>query len=617
MKVRAAALLHDIGKPLSWANQEKWSEHVSSTYKIVSEIFGQDVATIASHHHSGRSYCQEDRPTSNLEWLVCVSDTIASGADRPSDEEVSGGGPAPSLPIKRSHLLSDGRAAIDSIEAKDLGHFILTLKNRFSSAQLNDSTLASMLLFLSSSLATKIPADTRIPYNDTSLFHHLKLTAAIANCSFRENSFGRDPSLHNLSLVSGDADQIGSYVNQSLRIADLRGRSSRVIKGTESAAEIFRSRLGPECILFSGGGGFLALSPPSMAEELAGEAKAAFEQVTEGRCTITTSHVEADGKSLQRQFGDVWAEAMRSIRMKKLSVGSPIRIEEEDRVCDVCQREKAVHEGRPLPTIPPRNESICAHCYKVRAETPGTWVDAVRDEKGYVGILRLDGNNVSSLITGKSLRDVEKSMTPSRLSAISSLIHCTVQIDAADIVKKRGGEIIYSGGDDLLALVPGIEAFRTAGEIARQYSKAMLERADISCGISFARHKSPIYSALEVSSQLLRRAKSEPQGAIAFMVAPAEGVPSSRIDEQRVYSWREFQKILELTSWIQVAESDRHMRRIVEMVNSGSADWAEAHVKHQISRGMISQLEGQRLLEEISEGTLVVAFSIYNTFVRG
>ncbi|MEM3048945.1 MAG: HD domain-containing protein [Candidatus Bathyarchaeia archaeon] len=408
LKIRAAALLHDIGKPLSWANQEKWSEHINSTYKIVSEIFGEDTAIIAKRHHSGRSYDQEDRPSSDLEWLVCVADTISSGADRPKDKDVSGGGPAPSLPIKRSHLLSDGSVAIDSIEAKELGYFILSFKDAFTSAQLNNSTLAKMLQFLSTSLANRIPADTRTPYNDTSLFHHLKLTAAIANCLFRDNSFGCDPTSHSLSLISGDADQIGNYVNESMRIPDLRGRSSIVIKGTEAAAEIFRKRLGPECLLFSGGGSFLALSPTSMAEQLAKESKAAFEQVTESRCTITTSHVNANGKDLQERFGEVWCEAINLMRKRKNSARSPVKFDEEYNICDVCQRERATHEGRPLPTIPPRNEMICTHCFKIREETPGAWIDYICDAKGYVGILRLDGNNVGSLITGKHLKEFQE-----------------------------------------------------------------------------------------------------------------------------------------------------------------------------------------------------------------
>ena len=621
LKVRIAALLHDIGKPYSWANQEKWSRHAVRTREIVSHMFGDDVADLAMHHHTGRGYESEYRPRNDLEWLIAVSDTIASGADRPEEDHASGG-PVPSLPIKRSHLLSDGSEVVDKVDRVELGLFVEELKSEFESHHPSDQIFEKLLNRLAASVLTRIPADTRAPYNDTSLYHHLKLTAAIANCAHRSNQHGRDPEEYTLTLVSGDADQIGVYLSQSLRIPDLRGRSSRVMFGARAAAQIFSQTLGPECVLFEGGGGFLALAPATMAEEFADRAKKTFEKTTQGRCTMTTSCQEADGQRLKDNFGQVWEQAMYSLRNKKLSPKTHPTLTDADQTCDICQHEKAIHEGRPLPTTPPRNEQMCEHCHKLRAETPGTWVDTIRDQKGYLGILRMDGDNVGGLLSGRSLKVFKKSMAPSRLAALSSLIHDIIQVKATDTIRTHRGETVYSGGDDLLAILPGREVFRTALEIAKQYKDSMAEKADISCGIAFAKDKSPIYSALEASKDLLNRAKAASTGSVAFVIAPAEGVSSHRIEDQKIYSWNAFQKLLDLADSFQKASSAHQMRLIAEAVGRPSTrrldriEYGKAFVKYQMGRKRIPWPEGQRLLKEIDEGNLVEAFSVYNTFVR-
>jgi len=545
---------------------------------------------------------------------------MASGADRPADEEHRGGGPAPSLPIKRTHLLSDGTLIVDEVEAKDLGYFTESLKKECGSMPLNEDSLTKLLDFLGNSLITRIPADTRAPYNDTSLYHHLKLTAALANCAFQENQHGRTPESYRFALVSGDADQISSYVNQSLRLPDLRGRSSRISRASKAASAVFQNNLGPECVLFEGGGGFLALSTPSKADEYAAMAKDAFESVTEHRCTMTVSHVNVNGKDLQREFGKVWEQAISSMREKKLHPMMLQISEDLTNLCDVCRREEAVHEGRPLPTVPPRNELLCESCFKLRSETYGTWVDTVRDDRGYIGILRMDGDGVGHLLSGKGFRNLKKFMTPSRLSALSSLIHSIILKDATSEVEQAGGAIIYAGGDDLLALVPGREAFQTAINIAKTYSTSMANKAGISCGISFVRDKSPIYSALETSSQLLNRAKTEPPeedvGAVTFMLAPAEGAATYQINKQGVYSWKHFERTMKAVDSIRQGTYARYLRSIITALSNSKLDDGKAIVKYQMARDLISWSDGERILEDIENETLRVAFSIYNTFMR-
>jgi len=616
--VRAAALLHDIGKPLCWANQENWANHVNRTHQIVSHMFDKEVADLAMHHHSGSSYEQDCLPRNDLEWVVAVADTIASGADRP--EEAVSGGPVASMPVRLTHLLSDGSTIVKKTERADLGMFIETLKAQYKSQPLEDATLEKLHAFLASSLARWVPADTRPPVNDTSLYHHMKLTAAIANCAYRERQHGRNTTDYRVAVVSGDADQIGAYVNCSLRIPDLRGRSARIIRGSQEAAAVFARTVGPECVIYQGGGGFLALSPPAQAEKLATSAKQAFEEATGGRCTMTVSHIERNGRQLQ-EFGEVWREAIQGVRTKKLTPQQPPQqITEESQICDACQREKATHQGRPLPTTPPRNELLCDYCYAIRTETLGTWMDTLKDEKGYVAVLRLDGNDVGGLLTGRSLKKFKKSTTPSRLAAVSSLIQDSIQ-NGANLIGKHSGVTIFIGGDDLLALVPGREAFNAVVEIARRYSASMNGQAGISCSIAFLRHKSPVYFALEASEKLLRKAKEQTSGGVAFALTTAEGAENQDPETRRVFSWAEFNTLLGTVNQFQKSSAASQMRRVVKIVASGGRakedrlEYGKAYVKYQMARGTIPWPEGESLLHEIDNGIMVEAFSIYSMFM--
>lgn len=624
LRLRAASLLHDIGRPLSWANAEVETNEIVQTFKLVSKIFGEDVGRLATRSQTGHNSNTGNQTLDDLQWLIAVSHTIASGDDDEHAQKAEADSNSPrSFPIRRSHLLSG--ELVDSVDRTEIELFFRALESEFASTKLSEDSLEKLLRFLASSALTKIPVNRSPRYNDTSLYHHLKLTAAIANCAYREHQHGQDLQSYRLALVSGDADQIAAYVNQSLRIRDLRGRSARITSGSAAAAGVFRQAVGAECVLYEGGGGFLALAPPSQAPKLAEMAEAAFKSATEGRCMMTTSYEVADGEQLKDSFGDIWEQAIACMREKKLAHAQLPPSQISSAICDVCLRESAVHEGRALPTTPPRNELLCEHCFKLRTETTGTWADDIRDAKDYIAVLRMDGNRVGGLLSGKNLPS-GKTMTPSRLSALSSLIRETIQVKAVRIIAKHGGEAVFAGGDDLLALLPGKEAFGAAAEVAHEYSHRMAGKAGISCGIAFARHKSPVYSALEASKELLDKAKSvkssdAASGAVAFVIAPAEGISSSTLENQTVHSWADFEGILNLARSFEGSHSTLQLRHAVTAVKEASRtkdsplDGGRAFVKHQMARNRIPWSEGVRLMKEIENGTLVEAYSIYNTFM--
>ncbi len=130
----------------------------------------------------------------------------------------------------------------------------------------------------------------------------------------------------------------------------------------------------------------------------------------------------------------------------------------------------------------------------------------------YYAVVRSDGDNMSRVIAELG-NDAEKIRTFSA----NCLRYCS-EI-AKTVYNEFKGVTIYSGGDDLLAVLPcetadgkGIfEYIRRANEIFRQYFDD--EGTSLSFGISVCYYKFPLYEALSESADLLINvAKSEKYG---------------------------------------------------------------------------------------------------------
>jgi len=185
--LRTCAILHDVGKLECWANRKPWSEHAYYTYKFAKACLGEKLATHAMRHHTGPSYSDDYRPQTDVEKAVCLADNLSSGADR--REEPSRGPPTPSPPIKLTHILSKSKVR-KSLEARDLAYISNGLSSKMGDLvrefiQQPKTTYLKIFGILNESDLRFVPADTREPINDVSLWDHLKLTAAFATCIWR------------------------------------------------------------------------------------------------------------------------------------------------------------------------------------------------------------------------------------------------------------------------------------------------------------------------------------------------------------------------------------------------------------------------------------------------
>ena len=178
LKVRLCALLHDIGKPLCWALKKSWSHHVEFGMNILEYTFGKEIAKTAVSHHTTGSYASFFHPSTKAERTISVADHIASGADRNRHEEPTYDGVIPSLPVVMEHVLSNKKTIMYQTDVEELISFTEGFKKRFRGAPVDNKTFNQVFDYLArpKSVLKRIPADTRHPYNDISLFDHLRLT---------------------------------------------------------------------------------------------------------------------------------------------------------------------------------------------------------------------------------------------------------------------------------------------------------------------------------------------------------------------------------------------------------------------------------------------------------
>ncbi|MGB9960013.1 MAG: type III-B CRISPR-associated protein Cas10/Cmr2 [Candidatus Bathyarchaeales archaeon] len=628
--VRICALLHDVGKLECWANRKPWSEHIHWTYKIVKECLGETYALISMRHHAGMSYPSEYHPQSELEKIICLADNFSSGADR--REEPERGAPFPKPPICLTHVLSDGTVARSSFDEAKLAYVSTVLRQKMkeigvSFVERPKEAYSKIFELLEVSELREIPADTRKPINDVSLWSHSKLTAAFATCIFIDGGYrGDNPQKYEFAILSGDADRISSYVNVSRRLPDLNARSERIKKATKAVVEALSYMLGPECVIYAAGGSFVALSPKGRAEEALVKAKETFESCMGRLVTITVNRILVNGEEIVDGFGRVWEKAQLEMRFKKgereLPVPNPV--EEGVDACDVCHSRPWAYEDK-LKILrvdaAPRPERLCEFCWQLRREGRGVELDSLKKETNFVALIKADGDDMGKVLRGDLFAKLDKANTPSRLSTLSDLIGGACEGKLKEVVRKYGGECVFAGGDDVLAFVPGEKALEASKNIAEVFRDEMAGECSMSVGVAIFRYDLPVYVGMETASYLLKRAKDCGKNRIAYAIVGGSGVTLSELDEYvKPRTWDELNELLKIVKFMgESSVASSQIRRVAGLASEGSKKpeflvKSEALIKHLMGKGIISWREGERLLGFLKTGLLHEAFLIYNLF---
>lgn len=639
-ELKTCSLLHDIGKLECWAKGRAYTEHAQYSYALVNESLGEACASTCMRHHTEPSFPKEYNPQTEEEKIIWLANIFSSVGD-------AGKGHALGLspckpPFYLTHVLSKGESigprvdsAILEATAREIAGQLRGLKSVFES----DFKKGYLDLFqrLAYSRLRNIPADPRIGMNDVSLWDHLKLTAAFATCTFLDGGYRSDDvDSYEFALISGDADKISRYVNTSSRLPDLNARSLRIQLATEKAGACIADLLGPECLIFAGGGGVLALSPVSRADTVSKAVAVSFEKATDQLVTMTANWLKSSGSHIRKNFGGVWKEAQWQMRLKKSErlIGQVESLSDELKACDVCHVRSAAHPDKEkmLPyDASPRPEELCEFCWKLRQEGHGLSLDRFKDDseeqgkRGLIAILRADGDGVGKVLSGDGFDIFAKTASPARLSAISRHIHDICENKLGAVVTVYGGRCLIAGGDDILAIVPGEASLETARSIASEFRKAMAGACTMSAGIAVFHSKLPIYTGLEVAETLLRKAKENPsKDSVAFAIIGGIGYTPEEIMRVRKsvshgpWKWSEMEEILKLSKVMaEETVASTGIRNIAETAIKNPL-LAEALIKNLMAKGGRGRgLEwsvGERFLSGLRSGILLDAFTVYNAF---
>ncbi|MDZ7391322.1 MAG: type III-A CRISPR-associated protein Cas10/Csm1 [candidate division KSB1 bacterium] len=315
-----AALLHDIGKFAQRASdQGRGASHAEFGRRFVEEMFagyfapcGDYLAHAVAHHHTGS-------PQRDIEKLVMLADCL-SASEREEEErhqEAPSWAPMVSM-FSRPPLAPEGttelRFALGPLNWADeltffprkdvqVGppdyavlweHFVAEFRTLAGERGYHPHDLTTILALLrkyTSRMPSATPwgkGETRtVP--DVSLYDHLKSTAAIAACLYRElgpDSYDvllkalraaspgqEDLQLEVCALLKGDISGTQDFLylmSSSGASRGLRGRSFYLQLLTETVAGWVLERLGLPLtnLLFAGGGHFYLLLPFRQTQEL-------------------------------------------------------------------------------------------------------------------------------------------------------------------------------------------------------------------------------------------------------------------------------------------------------------------------------------------------------------
>ena len=240
---------------------------------------------------------------------------------------------------------------------------------------------------------------------------------------------------------------------------------------------------------------------------------------------------------------------------------------------------------------PPEAEALIANALReLRPKRPAS----------YLAILKMDGDDIGSWLRGDfspKLRDVlhpeienyfqalgdagvqgldaRRPVDPALHASISAALGDFAARVAPAIVRRHNGTLIYSGGDDLLALLPTIRAARCAEELQRAFrgeaapdcGRGMGSRATVSVGISYVHHMEDLRLALRSARDAERRAKEDGKDAVNLHFMRRSGEQAGATLPWPLASW-----FTELAELFATGATDRwayHLRAELPVLATG------------------------------------------------
>ena len=170
----------------------------------------------------------------------------------------------------------------------------------------------------------------------------------------------------------------------------------------------------------------------------------------------------------------------------------------------------------------------------------------------YFALMHLDGDNMGGLFAGSRSDIINTTILLTKFSA-----------GVQEIVEKHGGELIYAGGDDVLAFLPTETVIACALQLREAFGVALGKDATLSGGIAVVHYKEDLRFALgqvraaEKAAKRISRAELSPgqllkKDALALTICKRSGEHSTV-----VMGWPETEKLQPLIAAFVAKASDR------------------------------------------------------------
>jgi len=149
----------------------------------------------------------------------------------------------------------------------------------------------------------------------------------------------------------------------------------------------------------------------------------------------------------------------------------------------------------------------------------------------YYAILTLDGDKI-----GEKLRDADSK----RRKEISKALATFASNEVPEIVQNHLGQLIYAGGDDVLAMLPREQALQCALALNQSFHRNF-PNFTLSAGIAVVHVKHNLRDALHVARQAEHKAKDSGRNRIALSIVKRSSEP-----ETAILSWEQNPQVNDL-----------------------------------------------------------------------
>jgi CRISPR-associated protein Cmr2 len=219
--------------------------------------------------------------------------------------------------------------------------------------------------------------------------------------------------------------------------------------------------------------------------------------------------------------------------------------------------------------------------------------------------MHLDGDSMGEVFQG----DIGKSL---KLFGLQRFRHVTKQLttfalkDVKRIVEDEcGGELIYAGGDDVLAFLPTETVIECARELRRAFGQALGKQATLSSGIAVVHYKEDLRFALGQVRGAEKKAKQigkahgdkDTKDALALTICKRSGEHCTV-----VMGWPEAEKLQPLVAAFVAKASDRWAYKLREEVERLTQPADRAKAAWNATPGMLLALGRAEAMRLVGRG---------------